>query len=306
MSDYKPEGYLINTVKNQMILTDEARLREAFIKKTIIEARAILCDSDHNLIVDLGNIRGIIPKNECAIGVEEGYVRDIAIISRVNKPVCFVITGFETSPNGATRAILSRRIVQKRCMNEYINLLNSGDIIPARITHIEPFGCFVDIACGIPSLLPIDAISISRISHPSDRFKANQDIYVIVKSKDNERITLTHKELLGTWEQNVKPFAPGQTVPGIIRSIENYGIFVELTPNLAGLAEIKEGVKVGDRASVYIKSIIPDKMKIKLIIVESFSEEIDYKQIQYHFSDNHIDYWRYSPSVCTKTIESMF
>ena len=38
------------------------------------------------------------------------------------------------------------------------------------------------------------------------------------------------------------------------------GIFIELAPNLAGLAEWKEGVVTGTRAAVYIKSILPDKM----------------------------------------------
>ena len=41
---------------------------------------------------------------------------------------------------------------------------------------------------------------------------------------------------------------------GVVRSVESYGIFVELTPNLAGLAEPREGVRVGQHAGVYIKS----------------------------------------------------
>jgi Fe-S cluster assembly ATP-binding protein len=61
-------------------------------------------------------------------------------------------------------------------MNEYISKLACGDVIPAKVTHLEPFGCFADIGCGIVSLIPIDAISVSRISHPGDRFFNGQDI----------------------------------------------------------------------------------------------------------------------------------
>ena len=104
-------------------------------------------------------------------------------------------------------------------------------------------------------------------------------------------------------------FQAGQTVAGIIRSIEPYGIFVELTPNLAGLAELKEGVSVGQIAAVYIKSILPDKMKIKLIIIDSQSAPATVKPMRY-FTDakavGHIDSWRYSPSGCEKVIESVF
>jgi len=51
-------------------------------------------------------------------------------------------------------------------------------------------------------------------------------------------------------------------VAGIVRSVESYGIFVELTPNLAGLAELKENVHAGQQASVFIKSILPNRMKV--------------------------------------------
>jgi len=45
------------------------------------------------------------------------------------------------------------------------------------------------------------------------------------------------------------------------------GIFVELKPNLIGLAEYKENIEYGQEVKVYIKKIIPDKKKIKLIII---------------------------------------
>lgn len=61
------------------------------------------------------------------------------------------------------------------------------------------------------------------------------------------RVSLSHKELLGTWEENAALFSPGETVSATVRSVESYGIFVELTPNLAGLAEPKAGVRAGSR-----------------------------------------------------------
>ena len=128
-------------------------------------------------------------------------------------------------------------------MREYIEFLSPGDIVDVRVSHIESFGVFCDIGAGISALMPIDCISVSRIPHPSARFFVGQKIKAIVKSKDLQgRITLTHKELLGTWEENASLFSVGETVPGIVRSVENYGIFVELTPNLAGLAEFNPDV----------------------------------------------------------------
>ncbi|MBE6788125.1 MAG: 30S ribosomal protein S1 [Ruminococcaceae bacterium] len=307
MAVYKPEGSLISSRSNILSLKSPAALQDAFIQGKTLEARAICCDCDHNLILDLGCMKGVIPRAEAAIGIEAGDVRDIAIISRVNKPTCFKILCFAKNEDGSDYAILSRRAVQEECKKEYIDSLLPGDIIPVTITRLEPFGCFVDIACGIISMIPIDFISVSRISHPCDRFINGQSICAVVKSIDEcGKITLSHKELLGTWEENARSFNIGETVSGIIRSVESYGIFVELSPNLAGLAEPKENVKTGQQASVYIKNIIPDKMKVKLIIIDAFEAQYTKSEPKYFIDSGHIDRFVYSPDESQKVIETVF
>ncbi len=304
--EFYPEGKLINKSENVNFFSSINNLEEAFINQEILESRATICDSNHNLIVDLGVIKGVIPREEGALGIKEGTVRDIAIISKVNKPVCFVINRFEKDTLGNQTAVLSRRRAQEICLRNYILKLKPGDIIPAKVTHLENFGAFIDIGCGIVSFLPIDTISVSRISHPSERFYTGMDIRVIIKYFEDNRVHLTHKELLGTWEENAKLFSIGETVRGIVRSIEDYGIFIELTPNLAGLAEYKNNIKIGDQASVYIKNIIPDKMKIKLVIIDTF-EYINIKpKIKYFYNKNHMSSFLYSPINSSKLIQTDF
>ena len=307
MQIFKPEGQTILTPSNRAALSSPNALHEACITNETLEARALLCDKEHNLRVDLGCMYGIIPHNEGALGIDDGSVRDIALISRVNKPVMFKIIGFQKDDNDREYAILSRKAVQRECMDNYISRLCPGDVITAKVTHMENFGVFLDIGAGINGLLPIDSISVSRIPHPSVRFSVGQTIRVVVKSIDEQgRITFSHKELLGTWEQNADEFAPGETVPGIVRSVESYGIFVELTPNLAGLAEYSAGISAGCHAGVYIKSMLPERMKIKLIIVDAFEAEYPTPPIKYFTELDHIDKWVYSPAGCSKIIESDF
>ena len=306
MTEYLPEGGLTARRRNAEFFSSEFLLHEAFSKGEILEAKAKICDSSHNLIVDLGVMRGIIPREEGALGIKEGLVRDIAIISRVNRPVCFIITSFEKDKNGKTVAVLSREKAQRRCMEEYVSTLKTGDIVDARVTHLENFGAFADIGCGIVALMPIDAISVSRIEHPRERLAPGMNIKAVIKSIENGRISLSHKELLGTWQENAEKFTVGETVSGIIRSVESYGAFVELTPNLAGLAESKEGVKAGQQASVYIKSIIPEKMKIKLIIIDTFDYNYNPLKPEYYIESGHIDRFVYSPENCEKLIETKF
>ncbi len=300
---FYPEG------KNQDLLrqfdsVDE--LKDAMLQGDVIESKVLLCDREHNLHVDLGAVRGIIPRVEGAIGIEDGSVRDIALISKVNKSVCFSVLGFQRDIYDNNLAILSRRAVQQRCMDEYLNHLEEGDIIDARVTHLERFGAFIDIGAGINALIPIDMLSVSRISHPAERLTEGQNIKVVLRKKEPDKMTFSLKELLGSWSENAQNFSAGETVTGVVRSIEDYGVFVELAPNLAGLAEPQDNLFVGQQVAVYVKSVIPSKMKIKLVVVETFDDIAKPSPLTYYYSDNHIDTWQYSPEESAKQIYTQF
>ena len=313
---YKPEGLLGATKENKEALASPESLEHALRTGQILEATALLCDNRMRLHVDLGCMRGIIEREEAVWCRPTESIKDIAVITRVGKPVAFKIIGFREE-EGERIALLSRRLAQSECASAFLSNLMPGDIIPAKVTHLENYGAFVDVGCGISSLLSIDCISVSRITHPRDRLACGMQIFVAVKSIDTElkRIFVTMKELLGTWEQNAARFEAGQTVTGRVRSIESYGIFVELTPNLAGLAELRGNVgtpvrtAIGDLAAVYIKSILPERMKIKLVIIDSHQDP-ERPSIPKYFIDpmktQHIDYWEYSPTCSTRLIETIF
>ena len=303
MNGFNPEGWNEGFEKKHYTI---AELMDAKNQNTVLESQVLMCDAGHNLIVDLGSIKGIIPRNEGAIGIIEGTTRDIALITRVGKTVCFIVESIETDKSGNQYAMLSRKRAQELCREKISQFHRPGDIIEAKITHLESFGAFCDIGCGNIALLPIDSISVSRISHPKDRFYTGENIRAVIKSiAPDGKITLSHKELLGTWKENAELFSAGQTITGVIRSVENYGIFVEITPNLAGLAEPRANVMPGQQASVYIKSIIPEKMKIKLIIIDSFEGNYS-PEIKYFYSGDNISEWDYSPHDCTKHISTRF
>jgi small subunit ribosomal protein S1 len=310
---YKPEGSLIHTPENRSFTSSLAGLERAMINGTVLEETALLCDSEMNLHFDLGGIMGILPKEECVYSRPGEVQKDIAVITRVGKPVCFRVIGIDKE-SGVPVAHLSRRIVQRDCIREYLSTLTAGDLIRVKITHLEPFGAFADVGCGISALMPVDALSVSRISHPRDRLCCGNFVWAAVKSVDREtgRLFLTQKELLGTWEENAALFTPGQTVAGTVRSIESYGIFVELMPNLAGLAELRpdaRDIEIGDTAAVFIKSIIPERMKVKLVIIDSYPAPTPPTPPEYFINPDvidHLDYWEYSPAHCGKLIETVF
>lgn len=309
MKGYPPEGSkegVFRTLPPQAFTI--SALERAMERGSILEAPAVLCDNDMNLHVALGKFCGIIPKSEAMYQPGDAPVKEIAILTRVGKNVAFCVKAIERK-EGKLTFVLSRRQAQKECYERYISTLFPGDVVRAKVTHIESFGVFLDVGCGTTALLPVDAISISRISHPRLRFSVGDEFSVVIRSIDAEgRIYTSRKELLGTWEENASLFSPGQTVAGAVRSIEPYGIFVELTPNLTGLAEYKEGVKENETASVYIKSILPERMKVKLIIIDSHraGSEFQKNRFQPDETPRHIDFWRYSPEGSQKCIETVF
>ncbi len=310
---YPPEGELLERTENRAMVSSLGAIEIAMQEGRVVEGVATLCDRDMRLHIDLGAFAAVMEAEECVYLRPGETKKDIAVITRVGKPIAGKITSIEMQ-NGLPIVHLSRKEAQKECLESYFSTLRPGDIIASRVTHLEPFGAFLDIGCGLSSLLSVDCISVSRISHPKDRLRVGMMLPVAVKciQEESGRIYVTLRELLGTWEENAAGFAVGQTVTGIVRSVEPYGVFVELTPNLAGLAEVRPEVaeelreKIGKPVSVYIKSILPERMKIKLVLIDQVAAPPAPTPLQFYTREGHIDRWRYSPEGCAKVVETVF
>lgn len=149
--------------------------------------------------------------------------------------------------------------------------VKKGQIVQGTVKGIQPYGAFIEIENGPIGLAFIEDLSIVRIKSPEERVNIGQKIKCMVKSIDENtgKINLSYKDCLGTWEENVENFKEGMTVRGIVRDTEKNknGIFIELTPNLVGMTEYTEELEYGQTVDVCIKRIIPEKKKVKLVIV---------------------------------------
>ena len=146
-----------------------------------------------------------------------------------------------------------------------------GQIVDGTVTGIKPYGAFIEIEDGPVGLAFIEDLSVVRIKSPKERVKVGQKVKCMIKSIDEEtgRVNLSYKDCLGTWEENIEKFKEGMKVKGIVRDTEKRknGVFIELTPNLVGMTEYTEDLKYGETVDVCIKKIIPEKKKVKLVIV---------------------------------------
>ena len=214
------------------------------------------------------------------------------------QPHTITVTDLSADAKGAPVALLSRKQAQEDAITALEALLRPGSVVTGRIVGMEPFGAFVDIGRGIVALLPTAYISAARIRHPRERFQIGQKILAVVKSLDrvSHRITLTHRELLGTWLENASLFAPGDTVQGIVRGIQDYGAFIELTPNLSGLTDRRDDLHEGDAVSVNIRSLRPERMKVKLQVIERLPPLPAPEPLRYWITDGVLERWVYSPA----------
>lgn len=297
---YYPEGMFPKSLRADEMTREQ--LKKACLEGTILEATARSATPQHDLLVDLGGIQGIIPRADTAIGIADGTVRDIAILSRVGKPVCFQIASVDGLYDSRPTLKLSRKAAQQEALHYLLHDIPTGTVLPAVVTHLDRFGAFCDIGCGNVSLLSIEHISISRINHSRDRFQEGQHIFVAIGSQDPVlgRINLTHKELLGTWQENAQNFSVGETVVGVVRSVKDYGVFIELSPNLSGLAEYREDLRPGDRVSVYIKAIVPERQKVKLIVIRTLPQDVPLPPLHYYKTSGSVQGWHYTrtPACC--------
>ena len=195
LGEYQPEGGIAAPESREYLMSEQG-LRRACEEGIILEAVAVRCDLSFRLTVDLHCMNGYIEREDVQFSPTGEPVRDIAVITRVGKAVCFRVTGFFTE-NGKTAARLSRREAQRECAEKYLAALEPGDIIDAKVTHLENFGAFVDIGVHQDGLVHVSEISDKFIRHPSEALAVGDIVTVKIKSVDaaKKRIGLTMKNL---------------------------------------------------------------------------------------------------------------
>lgn len=254
MSTFKffPEGW-----KNESLDT-----RDVF--QGIVEK----CDENYNLHVKMNDgTEGVIPRREIeAVNLDkDGLPKTNLCTGKVHKYVQFKI-----KEKDGDNLIFSRRDLQEDVLNCIKTDLQEGQIVKGIVKNITPYGAFIDIGGGVVGLVHIEDLSVARIKTPFERIKIGQKLDIVVKYIDREtgRINLSYKEMLGSWEENAKNFELGMKTKGIVRETEKNknGIFIELAPNLVGMAEYKDGLEYGEQIDVIIKKIDYDRKKVKLII----------------------------------------
>src|ERR687897_1862350 len=158
------------------------------------------------------------------------------------------------------------------------NIVLSGKVLRGVVKNITDYGAFIDLG-GIDGLLHITDMSWGRVGHPSELFKVNDEIDVIVLKYDaaTERVSLGHKQLItDPWANVMERYPVGARMSGKVVSLTDYGAFVELEAGVEGLIHVSEMswskrvkhpskvLNVGDSVEAMVLGVDPGARRISL------------------------------------------
>lgn len=153
-----------------------------------------------------------------------------------------------------------------------------GTIVTSKVTSLTNYGAFVEISPGIDGLIHISDLSwTKKFNHPSEILEKGQEVKYVVLSVDEEkhRVSLGIKQLTeDPWIRAIpEKYIPGQIVKGHATKLTNFGVFIELEPNLEGLLHISE---IADHKIESPQEVVNlgEELEVKILRVDSDSRKI--------------------------------
>ncbi|WP_265668466.1 MULTISPECIES: 30S ribosomal protein S1 [Lactobacillus] len=225
------------------------------------------------LLVDVGT-RGFLP----ASLISNRYVSDLK--PYIGKTMKLKITEIDPNKN---RLILSHKDLveeeREEAFDKVASQLVVGDVVEGKVSRLTNFGAFIDVG-GVDGLVHISEISYKHVDKPSDVLKAGQDVKVKVIGIDNDRhrISLSIKQTEPSpFEQATANLNEGDVFEGEVKSLTNFGAFVEVADGIQGLVHVSEisnkhvdkpsdVLKVGQTVKVKVLNIDPSDRRISLSI----------------------------------------
>lgn len=228
-------------------------------------------DDSLNIIGIIGNdIKAILPRDEASSIVgDDGLVEEKYITNKVGKRIQVCIKEIITLPDDEIELVVSRRILEIKVRKWMYMNLKVGMKLKGIVRSLTEYAAFIDLGGGVIGILKLQDITDVMSFNVSDVFKLGQRVNVIVKKYDRDtgRIQLSYNELLGSFEQMTKSIHEGDIIEGTVKNRTRTGIFVMLKPNLVGIADHVNGLEYGQKVLVSVKKIVPEKKKVKLIII---------------------------------------
>lgn len=211
-------------------------IEAAFNAETPVVGR-ILDKTKGGLRVDLNGIEAFLPGSQ----IDSRPIRGLD--TYIGQDIEAKIIKFSRRRNNI---VLSRKVLTDEVVNaekaETLSKIGLGYIVEGTIKNLTEYGAFVDIG-GIDGLLHVTDMSWGRIHHPADQFKVGDHLQlkVLKLDKEREKVSLGYKQLLpDPWSTVLEVYPVNTKLKGVVSSVTEYGVFIELEPGVEGLVHVSE------------------------------------------------------------------
>ena len=150
-----------------------------------------------------------------------------------------------TEFNPKRRRIIGDRkqlLVAKKAQmkEELFSRIQPGDVVTGVVKNVTDFGAFIDLG-GADGLLHISEMSWGRVENPKKVFKTGEELKVLIKDIQGEKIALSLKfPEANPWVHAAEKYAVGNIVTGRVARMTDFGAFVELEPGVDALLHVSQ------------------------------------------------------------------
>ncbi|MFA4845614.1 MAG: S1 RNA-binding domain-containing protein, partial [Patescibacteria group bacterium] len=262
-------------------------IRRLFTTGEVIETKIIEANKG-GLIVSVNHVNGFLPVSQLS---PEHYPRVTGgdknkILEKLKSYVDIKMKVRVIDANeGDEKLIVSEKAVWEDAQKSVLSQFKIGDTVEGEVTALADFGAFIKFD-SLEGLVHISEIAWQRIDHPRDLLKIGQTVKAEIIGLEGSKIFLSMKKLVGDPWQNVgERYHVGDMVSGKILKVNPFGFFVELDPEIHGLAhvselsdtpvtDVNEIAKEGDTMSFRVVSIEPKEHRLGLSLKKEV-EKVD-------------------------------
>ena len=228
------EGQVLLTYKRLLAERGNKRLEEAYNNKEVLTAKVVnVLDGGLSVVVE--EARVFIP----ASLVSDTYEKNLGKYD--GQEISFVITEFNPRKRriiGDRKQLLLAEKAQKQ--KELFERINIGDVVEGKVKNVTDFGAFIDLG-GADGLLHISEMSWGRVENPKKLLKVGDDITVLIKDIQGEKIALSLKFAdQNPWLTAAEKYAAGNIVEGKVARMTDFGAFIELEPGVDALLHVSQ------------------------------------------------------------------
>ena len=226
--------------RRSVLERERASLKEQTLK--VLEEGVILEGTvknitDYGAFIDLGGIDGLLHITDMAWG----RLQHPSEVLKVGDKVKVVVLKYDAERE---RVSLGMKQIMPDPWTKVAEAYPPGTRIKGKVVSVTDYGAFVEIEKGVEGLIHVSEMSWSkRAVHPSKVVNSGDLVEVQVLGVDeaNRRISLGLKQTeANPWEELGQKHPIGSRVKGKVKSITDFGVFVEIEPGIDGLVHISD------------------------------------------------------------------